>query len=277
MVVTRQKAAQATMTRKSYLLSLPLELRAMIYIELLCPNPRTTKLLYHDRKARLPSLDLYPQILRLNKQIYHEAYSYLYNNQFELQLLSPIPHSCMGSSYRKHPDPENGQPRVRGETLIAPPLFRSDPASVWLPHRDGRIAPDGLMYPRCFKRLRHIEIKVSINSVLASCRSGFRFSFTGDLLLDILCLLISEDTYSETRTGAARVVIVKNDSPLWCLASRTEGERAARGEICWQHKMNELLELMRELKTKRILLIEESFDSRWFAQNRSYEHLFDSQ
>lgn len=54
----------------SPLLILPLELRAKIFEELLCPNPGRVYTLYHDRQGRQASFNIDPTILRVNEQIY---------------------------------------------------------------------------------------------------------------------------------------------------------------------------------------------------------------
>lgn len=51
-------------------LSLPLEIRYLIYDELLVAKPEmVVRLFYHDRRGRIAGLSLHPQILLANKQV----------------------------------------------------------------------------------------------------------------------------------------------------------------------------------------------------------------
>lgn len=79
----------ATNMHTPTLLTLPLELRNIIYSELLSSRPYGVEylILYDNNKHHHAPCNLYPSILRTNKQIYAEAISYLYNdNIFRLDL-----------------------------------------------------------------------------------------------------------------------------------------------------------------------------------------------
>lgn len=77
----------ATNIHTQTLLTLPLELRNIIYSELLSSKRSEPITLYDDSKGREIHSNLCPSILRTNKQIYEEAICHLYNmNTFLLKL-----------------------------------------------------------------------------------------------------------------------------------------------------------------------------------------------
>ena len=175
----------------SPLLALPFELRLKVLEELLCPDPHRANILYHDRRGREKYLHIDPTILRINKQIYDEGLPLLYdNNIFGVYLVTSGAWQCTGGSY---PD---GLEYPRG-------LFRKDSNVVHIEQSREQTGQSdseagGLIYPHCFRRMRHLKIVTSCPALFMSQRdwNGASWSHTGDLLLRILYLLHWESTSS---------------------------------------------------------------------------------
>lgn len=162
-------------------LLLPPELRQAIYVELLCPDPHRVKTLYHDRHGRDSSFNIHPSILRVNRHINAEATSLLYDhNIFKIDIATRVVIKCTRGLYPDHRNRE--------------PLFRDD-------------VDQGLIYPQCLSRLRHLEIKTSLGAVLGSRRGGCYFSHIGTLLLKILQSLVEPE--ASTRQDGSTIPRVK--------------------------------------------------------------------
>ena len=181
----------------SSLANLPLELRMKIYKELLNPDPARVRTLYHDRHGREASFDIDPTILRVNKQIYSEAISILYDTMsVRIHLATPVARQCTGGKY---PD----------KLLDPPGLFRKDTeATVEIASRLSRRTHDrslefealfgsaaqGYIYPHCFQRLRKIHLVTSRHAIWGGRMGGSYFSHAGKLVLRILRLLANGQT-----------------------------------------------------------------------------------
>ena len=181
----------------SSLVTLPLELRMKIYEELLNPDPERVHTLYHDRHGRQASFNIDPTILRVNKQIYSEAISILYDTiNVRINLDALVVRQCTGGNY---PD-----------KLVDPPsLFREDTEATveianQLPRRtrDRRLefealfgsTAQGYIYPHCFQRLRKIHLVTARHAIWGAAMGGSYFSHSGKLVLRILKLLASGQT-----------------------------------------------------------------------------------
>ena len=181
----------------SSLFTLPLELRTKIYEDLLNPDPARVYILYHDRHGREASFNIDPTILRVNKQIYSEAISILYDDiSVRINLDTLVVRQCTGGNY---PD-----------KLVDPPnLFREDTeATVEIANKLPRRARDrrlkfealygstaqGYIYPHCFQRLRKIHLVTARHSIWGAAMGGSFFSHTGKLVLRIFRLLASGQT-----------------------------------------------------------------------------------
>ena len=181
----------------SSLFTLPLELRTKIYEKLLNPDPERVHTLYHDRRGREASFNIDPTILRINKQIYSEAISILYDTiSVRINLDTPVIRQCTGGEY---PD----------EIVDPPSLFREDTEGTVeiaskLPRRtrDRRLdfealfgsTAQGYIYPHCFQRLRKIHLVTERDAIWGASMGGSYFSHTGKLVLGILRLLASGHT-----------------------------------------------------------------------------------
>ena len=172
---------EAMFTKTFPFLSLPLELRMVVYIELLGSNMGRTLPLYNDQSGRSEKLDIHPSILQVNSQIYVEASPVLYDqNIFEIDLSSTVGrHSAPGEF-----------PETRSDHLL--PLFRCDTAPNNLPvEPNGRCVfahnrSSGLIYPHCFQRLRQLELVTSYGAAWGKGSKYNCFSITGDVILEIL-------------------------------------------------------------------------------------------
>ena len=178
-------------------LDLPLELRIKIYSELLNPDPERGHILYHDRRGRPVSLNLHPEILRTNKQIYAEAVDILYNsNHLKLDLKTAVRHQCTGGFYRDgFKDPQ--------------PLFRGEPPYNGF---ESPVSPQGLIFPHCLQRVRHLELTFASNSVWAVGR-GHRvfkvvFSHVAELVFEILnCLVEHNASFRKLPSKTLRLTV----------------------------------------------------------------------
>ena len=85
----------ATAIHTSTLSTLPLELRELIYSELLSSTRSSPLVLYNEDKGWEEHFNLHPSILRTNKQIHAEAISYLYKDKiFDLDLDGLFSRGC---------------------------------------------------------------------------------------------------------------------------------------------------------------------------------------
>ena len=200
--------------RVSFFLLLPSEIRQAIYEEILLVDRQTTypPLLYHDTHGLNPELPqggcfrstftqillslvlrhvyclnaflrlemltlkfTVAQILRVNKQINHEATSLLYEQKrFLIDLTSPIDVSCV---------------RPRNEPIPPRALFRHNPDSPSSRH----FRQPGIFDPYIFKRLANLEIITSSNAIWVNAMMGDFFSHAGELFLEILRVLADEE------------------------------------------------------------------------------------
>ncbi|KAL8799295.1 MAG: hypothetical protein Q9182_005999 [Xanthomendoza sp. 2 TL-2023] len=182
-------------------LSLPLELRIHIYLQLLVSDPKDSPpeeplLLWHDRNGRGgKSLGIYPQILRTSKQINVEATPLLYErNKFQLSLLSHEHRSCIAP---RRIDPKS-------QALIEGELAR---VSRW--H-----AEPGLISPRCLQRLAYIELVLSPESLWGTTYGGVYWSNAGRVFEDLLNILADADEAGEKLERRKKFVITVRKSKV---------------------------------------------------------------
>lgn len=238
----------ATFTQASPLLALPLELRTKVYEQLLRPNSDRVYTLYHDRHGREASFDIDPTILRVNKQIYSEAVSILYDTaSIRIYLATPVVKQCKGGKY---PD-----------RIVDPPdLFRRDIEGAVRPANrlDWCIAPSpvndvefegqlnsttqGCIYPHCFKRLRKVQLITSRHAIWGGSKGGSYFSHTGQTVLWILKLFAQEQVTTSPMTKRLKFAIL----PDW----RTAGSHLLmkNGEI--DEKTRTIIGLLEALKRR---------------------------
>ena len=200
-------------TQASPLLALPLELRTKIYQDLLSPEPARLHALYHDRHGREPSFDIHPTILRVNKQIYSEAISILYDTaNVRIDLATPVVVQCTGGYY---PD----------DIVDPPDLFRacSEEASKSANELDWRTAPSvveglepqrqlesrarGYIYPHCFQRLCKIQLVTSRHAIWGDSQCGSYFSHIGQTVLRILKLLAEQQAWKSPMTKHLKITL----------------------------------------------------------------------
>ncbi|KAL8976790.1 MAG: hypothetical protein Q9177_006772 [Variospora cf. flavescens] len=157
-------------------LSLPLEMRHLVYDQLLISPLSQPCLLYHDRTGRTDPLHLHPHILRANKQINFEATSKLYEgNAFKIDLSTQVARNCTpGRSSARYAVPQG--------------LIHKAPSES--PQRYSR--SPGLVYPHCLRRLADLEIIISSGSIWGSALGGSFFTHIGSLVLELLRLLAED-------------------------------------------------------------------------------------
>lgn len=169
----------------SRFLNLPSELRLIIYIELLTTIGAIT--LYHDQRGRESSLGLCPTILRVSRQIYNESVWLLYErNVFLIGLTTEINEICI----RVADDPlrqSRWHQRAGLPTPRKPDLLRI---------RDYSTGEDqGLVYPHCFRRFRHIGLVTAGDAVIGLKFDTPFYSDTYSLVIDILKCLVADDGF----------------------------------------------------------------------------------
>ncbi|KAL8790111.1 MAG: hypothetical protein Q9213_000813 [Squamulea squamosa] len=177
----------------SFLL-LPPEIRHHIYNELLTTRPKDSPnepvLLWHDRDGRARSISLYPEIMRVSKQINAEATPVLYErNKFWLDLTTPVGRSCV--------QPEK-LPRSQA-------LVQDDPSIYNYWEQPGPISP------LCLQRLANIEIVISADSVWSHAFSSMSWSGTGNLFMVLLRMLAEpEDGKRAPKTKTLSITVKKS-------------------------------------------------------------------
>lgn len=212
-----------------------------IYLELLTIPGAI--ILYHDQTGRESSLDLCPAILRVSRQVYNESAWILYErNGFlislttEIDLIRPSPyHSGEISQYCQRP----GLPIPRKADLFR---IRDDSTGE----------EQGLIYPHCFRRLRHIGLVTAGDAVRGLVRNNPIFGDTYRLIVDILKCLISGDglhwtlgpfepTYAELAKGAESFdfVLLRHKKIL------------RLRDICHFEEMDKMVDLIAQVENKR--------------------------
>ena len=208
--MSRHKMSAPVTSQASGFLGLPLELRLKIYEELLCPDPTRVYELYHDRYGKTKWNNIYPAILRVNKEIYHHAINLLYSrNAFEISLRTP-----MGKTRTLEIDGAKASHTrtfayLYDDSISNPPdIIRRDfsptlsiettcPSSLLpLLERNRGCVYDlthpGILYPHCLKRLRHISILTSAKAIGGRRTIFSRPTHVGNTILELLVYLARE-------------------------------------------------------------------------------------
>ncbi len=253
------------------LLTLPLELRNIIYSELLSSQRSEPLTLYDHSKGREALFDLYPSILRSNKQIYAEAISYLYkDNVFLLNLDGPISRGC-GIGY------------YSDEKRLILPLFRCDDTPHTAVSIDGEyfnrptklvthinqhkevyedchchppIPGPGPIYPHMFRHLAHIELFIGAFSMWQRSKDGMSFTHTRKVVLDTLRLLAEEEIEEDLVTKKTLRIQVRAKWVRDNLFIGDEGPSLSREE--GQALKAMMLALLKEIKKRRVVEVTEA-------------------
>ena len=262
----------ATNMHTPTLLTLPLELRNIIYTELLSSERSKPLVLYNYSKGRETFFNLYPSILRTNKQIYAEAISYLYNdNIFLLQLDGHVSRGCDIRSCTYHRRP-----------IL--PLYRCDDAPHTAVFIDGEYSnrPRGLVthinqgkkiyedcrchyppipgpgpiYPHILRRLAHIELYIGASSMWGVGNDGVSFTHTRKVVLDTLRLLAEEEIEDGLVTKKTLRVEVRAKWICDNLFLGDKGPSLSREE--GQALKAEMLALLKEIKKRRVVEVKEA-------------------
>lgn len=191
----------ADIARASPLLALPSELRIMIYKLLLNPHPNRVHTLYDNIFGRVGPFHIDPTILQVNKQIYSEAVSILYDTaSIHINFGWVVMMQRTGGG---DDDP--------GSIYYPPALLRTDSKEAFRSanqpswhnmslsakgsESEERLEPvrhPGSIYPHCFRRLRKIHLVISRYIIMNDSQCGNYFSPTGQTLLRILRVLAGE-------------------------------------------------------------------------------------
>ena len=212
----------------SPLLALPLELRIEVYKQCLNPDPERVHTLYHDRHGREASFGLVPNILRVNKQIYSEAISILYDNaRVSIYLGTAIDRKRTDGNYSDGIDDPPALFRLnkvdayeREYVLSRFPIQCDVQSSVRGPESQRRLeaAAPGYIYPQCFQRLRNIQVVTSLPAIWGYDSGGVFFSYIGRTVLWILDLLaekqVGESPVTRSVKFSIQLVFGQVETPL---------------------------------------------------------------
>lgn len=240
------------------LLNLPLELRNIIYSELLSSRRFGHLELYDDSNRHHTSYNLYPSILRTNKQIYAEAIPYLYKaNIFRLRL--EIDHShfkrpilplfrcddtlqlgllVVGKYYARPRTPDTYRVQHTKIYEYFPPL--PGPKSI---------------YPHILRRLAHIELITGASSICGTSEDGKFLTPIGKVVLDVLRLLAEEEIEEGLVNKKTLRIRIR---PKWTpenLFLGDKGPSLSREE--GPALKAEMLALLKEIKKRRIVEVKE--------------------
>ena len=221
----------ASASPASPLLSIPLELRIKIYEHLLRPDSDRVCTLYHDRQGREASFDIDPTILRVNKQIYSEAVSIIYDTAtVRIDLATPVVRQCTGGRYPDHITDPPDLFRKYTEGAEKPPNrldWRTAPHVVKHLDFDGRLdlTAQGYIYPHCFQRLRNIQLVTSRHAIWGGRRGGSYFSHTGKTIVRILRLLAEDQATKSPRTKRLKFTMYPDWRTVESQLLMTSGEK----------------------------------------------------
>ena len=261
--------------------TLPLELRDIIYSELLSSKRSSPLELYNHNKGREESFDLHPSILRTNKQIYAEAISYLYkDNIFHLHLDGPISTGCHIDNpdhkrpilpLLRHDDTLRTAVLTDGEDYDRPRKIHFRISRCKKIHRDCRchllpLPGPGPIYPHILRRLAHIEMFIGAFSMWEH-RGGRSLSETGKVVLDVLRLLaedeIEEDHLVTRKTLKIEIRAKWVDDGLFI---GDKGPSLSRED--GQALKAEMLALLREIEKRRVVKVTEAVWDRAKSGNK---------
>ncbi|KAI4268710.1 MAG: hypothetical protein L6R35_006734 [Caloplaca aegaea] len=227
-----------------HFLSLPLEMRHLVYDQLLISPLSQPCLLYHDRTGRTNPLHLHPHILRANKQINSEATSKLYQgNAFKIDLSTRVIKQCSGGMYPRR-------------DKVPPGLIHKAPGEPLQPYSRS----PGLVYPHCLRRLADLEIIISSGSIWGSAWGGSFFSHIGSLVLELLRLLAEDaaEDAAEPRSLAKKRLTLRVEKRL-----DESFIFGLRQEMCASRKELEIVEpLLQERAIPLLKALEERRDVR---------------
>ena len=253
------------------LLTLPLELRNIIYSELLSSKRSKPLTLYDHRKGREALFDLYPSILRTNKQSYVEAVSYLYkHNVFLLHLDGPISRGCDIGDYSNEKrlilplyrcdDAPHTAVSIDGEYFNRPTKLVTHTNQHKEIYEDCRCHPPipgpGPIYPHIFRHLAHIELFIGAFSMWQQSKDGMSFTHTRKVVLDTLRLLAEEEIEEDLVVKKTLKVQVRAKWVPDNLFLGDQGPSLSREE--GQALKANMLALLKEIKKRRVVEVTEA-------------------
>jgi hypothetical protein len=253
-------------TSPSPLLALPLELRLIIYEQLLSPEPRNVYTLYHDRFRRdafpgkksterrcrdwrkivFPPVDtallrairsFEPMILQVNRQIHSEAIPILYeNNRYRIYLATPLGLRDTVSDYPHY-------------LAVYEGLFRTDTDEIVLdPEQHPGSSRARMIYPHCFRRLRHINLISARDVIWLILDDGYYFSQVGETIWKILQVLADAQA-TEARSKQYLTFTIQKDG-------LRDGEEPQKGYKDLEKETRPILGMMKALQRRIEIEIE---------------------
>ncbi|KAL8651231.1 MAG: hypothetical protein Q9210_003382 [Variospora velana] len=171
------RMAKESGNTSSRLLSLPPEIRLLIYDELLVAKPQdTAHPFYHDRRGKVAGFSsLHPHVLLVCRQINAEATWMLYaKNALSIDLSTPMSNACTREGF------------YGGELGPVQALLREQCQRRHFTH-------PGVIDARSFQRLSRIQITASTRAVWGKGPAGLYLTHVGGLLLELLQLLADDD------------------------------------------------------------------------------------
>lgn len=250
-------------------LPLPLELRLKIYLHLLRPATVQSLTLYHQEHKRSYN-GLYPAILQVSKQTYREAVGVLSaENIFEINLSLAVGPSGPFAKYAPLWKPTYADftsPLTPTGLAAYVPNFKTllrndgseDQATApYLGRPLSNIAPNGVIYPHCLRRLHHIELVTSYHAFWISSRRGTMPSNMSTMFLDVLACLSNEKVNPKTKVEKSlKVTMIADASGRVILARGNSKDERTKAEDAWTR--NIILLLRRIQNIRNVVVLEET-------------------
>lgn len=289
----------------SPLLALPLELRLIIYEQLLSPGPRNVYTLYHDRfrrdafpgkksterRCRKQRKVIYhpidttllraihsfePVILQVNRQIHSEAIPILYErNRYRIYLATPHSLQDTGGNYPVDPAVPAGLFRtdtveivkIVGEANASSP---ASPSGCLNSKEQLEALKARMIYPRSFRRLRHINLISARDAIWWDFDGGYCFLDVGRTIWKILQVLAGAHA-TEARSKQHLTFTIQED---WL----TYGEEPQKAHNDMDRETRPILGLMKALQRRieiEIVIEEETFTKSlreiWMEEGEVYK------
>ncbi|CAD6575876.1 MAG: hypothetical protein ASARMPRED_007494 [Alectoria sarmentosa] len=183
----------ATNLQTPSFLTLPIELRNIIYSELLSSRHSEPLMLYSNTKGREALFNFHTSILCSNQQIYAEAFSYLHrDNIFQLDLHTSNHQRPLNLPLFRCDDAPHTAVSVDGkyhDRLKKLVIHTNQHTKMYETCRSG----PGPIYSHILPRLAHIELYTGAFAMCGGSKDGISLTHTGELVLKILQVLGDEE------------------------------------------------------------------------------------
>ncbi|CAF9911994.1 MAG: hypothetical protein ALECFALPRED_007799 [Alectoria fallacina] len=246
----------ATNLQTPSFLTLPIELRNIIYSELLSSRRSIPLMLYSNSKGREALFNFHPSILCSNQQIYAEAVSHLYrDNIFQLDLHTFNHKRPLDLPLFRCDDASHTAVSVGGkyhDRLMKLVIHTNQHTKMY---EDCRSGP-GPIYSHILRRLAHIELYTGAFAICGGSKDGISITHTGELVLKILQVLAEE----EIEEG----LVIKKTLKVEVRAKWTPDNLflGDKGPLLSQEDGRllraKMLALLREIKKRRVVEVREA-------------------